>query len=82
MSLMLLVGRPWVVFDPANRQHRAWYYQFQETQSWGSCGVRFILPSEEGNLVSMINRQLIEYYTKKEFGKSKKKTVDKQKKVV
>jgi hypothetical protein len=75
MSLMLLVGRPWVVFDPANRQHRQAYYQFQETKSWGKCEVRFILPSDEGDLVSMITRQLIEYYTKKEFGKSKKKVL-------
>ena len=80
MSLMLLVGRPWVVFDAANRQHRQWYYQFQETRSWGNCPVRFILPSEEGDLVSMVNRQLLEYYTKKEFGKSKKKVLTKKRK--
>lgn len=78
MSLMLLVGRPWVIFDAANRHHRKWYFQFQETRSWGNCPVRFILPGEEGDLVSMVNRQLIEYYTKKEFSKKRKKVLTKR----
>ena len=83
MSLMLTVGRPWVVFDPANRQHRQWYYEFQKNTSWGHCPVRFILPGEEGDLVTMISRQLIEFYTKKEFGKTKtKKVVDKSRQKV
>lgn len=71
MSLMLLVGRPWTVFDPANRQHRLWYYQFVKLGTWGKCPVRFILPTYETDLISMINQQLIEYYTANEFKKVK-----------
>ncbi len=87
MSKLEFFARPWVAFDPKNKDHRRWYYQFIETQSWGYCPVRFICPEDTGlDLTIMIRNQLIEYYIRKEFERSKsnsdnqkgKKTVDKQ----
>lgn len=37
MSQLELHGRPWTVFDPASQQHRAWYYDFVKTGTWGRC---------------------------------------------
>ena len=86
MSRLDLFGRPWTVFDPENKDHRRWYHVFVNTSSWGHCPVRFVVPEDHGDLVTMIQRSLVTYYTQKEF-KSKqvptplvrqkrKKTVD------
>jgi hypothetical protein len=75
MSRLELFGRPYVVFDPENRFHRSYYNQFVVTQSWGSCPVRFVVADDQGDLVTMIQRSLINYYVQKEFG-NKKKPVD------
>ena len=61
------VGRNWVVFDAAKKEHRKWFAMFQETGTWGSCPVRFIVPDTAGDLVTMIQRELIKYYVEKEF---------------
>jgi len=74
------------VFDPANKDHRRYYHQFVRTSSWGEFPVRFVVPEDHGDLVTMIQRSLVAYYTEREF-KSKqapaalvrqkrKKTVD------
>ena len=68
MSRLNLWGRPWTVFDPANKEHRQHYHNFVMTRSWGSCPFRFVVPEDHGDLVTMIQRSLIEYYTNKEFG--------------
>ena len=68
MSRLEYYGRPLVAFDPANKDHRRYYYEFITSRSWSNCPVRFILPDETGsNLVSMIQRQMLEYYVSKEF---------------
>jgi len=67
MSQLELHGRPWTVFDPDNRKHRSWYYNFAKSGTWGHCPVRFVIPDDHGNLVTMIQRKLVEYYVKKEF---------------
>jgi hypothetical protein len=72
MSILLFNGRPWVVFDAHNRQHRQWFADFQRTCSWGHCPVRFISDDAAGDLLTMIQRRLIAYYTAKEFGSRKK----------
>lgn len=82
-----------MVFDPANRKHRQYYYDFVRTTSWGTCPVRFVVPEDHGDLVTMIQRSLIIYYTDKEFDRPTvakkplktvaqkgKKTVDKRSK--
>lgn len=69
MSRLAFFGRPWVVFDAYNRQHREWFAEFQNRRSWSRCPVRFIIDDENGDLLTMIQRRLIEYYTDQEFGK-------------
>jgi hypothetical protein len=68
MSILELAGRPFVLFDPSNKDHRAYYHQFVKTNSWGHCPVRFVVPDGYGDLVSMIRIVLIDYYVNKEFG--------------
>jgi len=68
MSLLELHSRPFVAFDAANKEHRNHYHTFVVTKSWGSCPVRFLVPDDHGDLVTMMQRALIEYYTVKEFG--------------
>lgn len=80
MSKLNYIGRPWVIFDAGNKNHRRWFAEFQKYASWGHCPVRFIVDDEGLDLVTMIQRKLIEYYTEKEFrGQWSKETVRKGK---
>ena len=68
MSKLALVGRPYVVFDPKNKDHRRWFAEFNHTKSWGQCPVRFVVANEgNANLAGLMQRLLIEYYAAKEF---------------
>jgi hypothetical protein len=67
MSRLELFGRPYVVFDPEDKSHRSYYHEFVETGSWGKCPVRFVVPEDHGDLITMIQRSLIKYYVQKEF---------------
>lgn len=73
MSVLELSGRPYAVFDPANENHRAFYYQFVKTGTWGSCPYRFVVPEDHGNLVTMIQRSLVTYYVEQEFARPRKR---------
>jgi hypothetical protein len=73
MSQLEIHGRPWAVFDPSNQQHRAWYHNFVKTSSWGSCPVRFVVPDDHGDLITMMQRCLVRYYTTVEFALKKPK---------
>jgi hypothetical protein len=74
VSKLEFYARPWVAFDPANRDHRKWYHDFVQYRTWGRCPVRFICPDDQGNdLTIMIRNQLVEYYVRQEFEKSKSK---------
>lgn len=75
MSKLLLHGRPWVVFDPQNKDHRRWFAEFNENRSWKNCPVRFVIDNDHGDLITMIQRSLIQYYVNKEFGKKKNNIV-------
>ena len=68
MSRLALYGRPWVVFDSTSEQHRQWFAEFQARHSWSHCPVRFVVDDDVGDLLTMIQRKLIDYYTHKEFG--------------
>ena len=67
MSILAFKSRPWTVFDPNNKHHRCWYFNFLQHGSWGRCPYRFIVPDDHGDLVSMIRRKLVEYYVAREF---------------
>lgn len=70
--------RTTVSFDPTNRQHRQWFFEFQKYHTWGRCPVRFAVPSDSfgGDLVAMIQKVLLAYYVTREFKKTVcKKTV-------
>jgi hypothetical protein len=70
MSMLDLYSRPWTVFDPTNKDHRHWYNAFVQQGTWGRCPYRFVIPEDHGSdLVTMIQRKLIEYYVSKEFKK-------------
>ena len=86
MSVLELSGRPYVVFNPANKEHRGFYFQFVKTASWGHCPVRFVVPEDHGDLVTMIQRALVKYYVETEFKtvakKPQRKVSQKRKKMV
>jgi hypothetical protein len=86
MSVLELSGRPFTVFDPANKAHRSYYHAFVKTGSWGRCPWRFVVPEDHGDLVTMIQRSLVKYYVETEFKavakKQQKKVVQKTKKTV
>jgi hypothetical protein len=69
MSRLSYIGRPWVAFDPASKQHRKWFAEFQRTGAWGRCPVRFIVSDQHGDLITLIQRKLIGHYVDREFGK-------------
>lgn len=75
MSKLQLHGRPYVVFDPSNKDHRRWFAMFQNECSWGHCPVRFVVDDDAGDLITMIQRRLIQFYVDKEFGTEKKPKV-------
>ena len=87
MSKLEFYSRPLVAFDPAKKEHRRWYYEFEQYGGWGRCPVRFICPEASGSdLVKMITHQLVDYYVNKEFKsvaeKQQKKNYQKIKKMV
>lgn len=73
MSLIQLKMRPWAEFDAANRQHRQWYAEFLQNGNWSSCPVRFVDPTDCGNLAMAIQASLVKYYAAKEFKRLPKK---------
>lgn len=86
MSVLELSGRPYTVFDPANKAHRGFYHTFVETGSWGKCPFRFVVPEDHGDLITMIQRSLVRYYVQTEFNvvakKPQKKVSQKRTKTV
>jgi hypothetical protein len=71
MSRRQLHGRPFVVFSAKNKQHREWFAEFNKSAMWGRCPVRFVVNEDHGDLITQIQRELIQFYVDKEFGKIK-----------
>jgi hypothetical protein len=69
MSRLDYIGRPWTAFNADNKQHRKWFAEFQRNKSWSRCPVRFIVSDDHGDLVTLIQRRLIQHYVDREFGK-------------
>jgi len=70
-NLLGVYGRPLVLFDVDNKDHRKWAWQFFKEQSWKNCPVRFALPDGEDNVCSLVYRLLLAYYIQREFGRIK-----------
>ena len=62
-------ARPMVIFNPADKTHRAHYAEFLKRKSWGNCPVRFAVEGDDGtsNLAYAMQRKLVAYYMAKEF---------------
>jgi len=73
MSQLALCGRPWTVFNPASKQHREWYHEFVKSNTWGRCPVRFVVPDDHGDLITMMQRTLVKYYIEQEFAKKQRR---------
>jgi len=69
MSQLQLHGRPFVVFNSNDRNHRKWFADFNKSGAWGRCPVRFVVNESHGDLITQIQRELIAHYVSKEFGK-------------
>ena len=69
MSRLAMYGRPYVVFNAKDKEHRKWFSAFNKTGAWGRCPVRFVVNDDHGDLVTQIQRELIQHYVDKEFGK-------------
>jgi len=67
MSKLQLLHRPWVVFDPHNENHRLYYSEFVQYRTWGRCPVRFFVDDDSGDLITMMQRKLVDYYVVQEF---------------
>jgi len=68
VSRLQLHGRPWVVFDAKNKDHRRWFADFNQSGAWGRCPVRFVVNEDHGDLITQIQRELIRFYVDREFG--------------
>jgi hypothetical protein len=73
MSRLEYYCRPLVAFDPHNKDHRRYFAEFQTNHTWGGCPVRFIVPEDNGDLVTLMQRSLIQYYIDREFQTSRKR---------
>lgn len=67
MSRLEFYSRPLVAFDAGLKEHRQIYYRFVKETSWGHSPYRFICPEDHGDLITLIQRQMIDYYLNKEF---------------
>lgn len=79
MSVLELSGRPFVVFNPQDEQHRKYYYEFVKEGAWGRCPYRFVVPEDHGNLITMIQRSLVTHYVNQEFGRRRRVAKKQQK---
>jgi hypothetical protein len=72
MSKLEYLARPLVAFDPNNKDHRRYYAEYLEYRGWGKSPVRFICPEDHGgDLVSMMQKMLVQHYIDREFGGGK-----------
>ena len=56
-----------IEFDAANAEHRKHYADFVKFKSWGHCPIRFAVRASRTDLITQIERDLVDYYTYKEF---------------
>ena len=68
-------GRPKTTFDPKNKLHRGAYLDFVETGSWRNCPVSFIVDDDSLSVIYCIERKMLSYYLKREFGQDREPKV-------
>ena len=78
MLKMSLHLRPWTLFDPTNKKHRAYFTEFLQTRSWKNCPVQWIIGDDSQDVVYFISKVLLEHYARAEFKPKKPKTVVKK----
>lgn len=64
-----LFRKPTIAFDVNNRQHRNDYAIFLKTGSWKHCSVHYEVADAYGEVQSVVQRKLLEYYSSREFNK-------------
>jgi hypothetical protein len=78
MLRMSLHQRPWTTFDPANKDHRAYFTAFLKTRSWKECPVQWIIGDDSQDIVHYISKVLLAYYTTAEFAPKRPRNVVKK----
>jgi cytochrome c oxidase assembly protein Cox11 len=79
MLKMRIYQRPWALFDPADKKHRAYFDKFLKTQSWKDCPVQWVIADDfSRDVVHHISKVLLEHYTSIEFKPKKKRIVAKK----
>ncbi len=68
---LALFSRPKTIFDPANKLHRSDYLKFLETGSWRHCSLSFIIDDDSLSVTYCIQKKMLAYYLKKEFGQDR-----------
>lgn len=78
MLKMSLHLRPWTLFDPTNKNHRAYFTEFLQTRSWKNCPVQWIIGDDSQDVVHFISKILLEHYAQAEFKPKKPRNVVKK----
>lgn len=68
MNFLHTKVRPSEVFNVQNRKHRELFAQYVRTGRWTHCPVQFIASEPTHIDVGTMTRQVVEFYTQKEFG--------------
>ena len=74
MNYLMTRTRPYVLFDVEDPEHRKLFAQYILTGRWNHCPYQFVADEPTQIDVGTIQRQLIAYYTRKEFGKKLSKS--------
>lgn len=64
-----LFRKPTIAFNVKDRNHRNDYAVFLKTGSWKHCNVHYEIADAYGEVQSIVQRKLLEYYSSKEFTK-------------
>jgi hypothetical protein len=68
MNFLKTHMRPTEVFDVQNRKHRELFAEYVRTNRWDHSPVRFVASEPTQVDVGTMSRQLLEFYSQREFG--------------
>jgi len=69
MLKSFVTQRPFTLFDPANPEHRAYFYHYIKNSSWGTCPYQWYITDDSTDVVYYINKLMVNYYMSQEFVK-------------